>query len=106
MFGRQGGDDLSTDKAAGLDVKGMGADGTPYFAAGVDFDLSGGDAADDDPSHDNVLGRDITAHQSFLVNKDHTGDCEVAFIGPINVQGLVIGVRGLCQGDLRTDHCV
>ena len=79
MSGLKGGDNLPTNKAAWLDAEGLGTDVAPYLAAGVDFDPSGANAANDDPLHDDVLGRDVGAHQPFPADEDSAGDCDIAF---------------------------
>ncbi len=81
MFALQGGDDVPTNKAAGLDVEGLCADVAPHLATGADFDPSGADAADHDSLHDDVLGRDVGAHQSFLGDENRADVYEITFEG-------------------------
>ena len=89
MFSLQRGDDLPTDKAAGLNMEGLGPDIAPHLATGADFDLPGADAADDDPLHDGTLGRDVGTYQSFLVDEDSVGNVDVAFKDATDVYRLI-----------------
>ena len=76
---------MPPNKAAGLNVECLGPDIAPHLAAGADFDLPGADAANDDPLHDDLLGRDVGAHHSFLGDENRVGAYEITFKGATDV---------------------